>query len=194
MTRKAARGGIQLGFAFEPMKPEPLPELSPLPEPEPEPAEPSRRRRRDPPPARKPLRPPTPAEIAELIARAAREPFDPTRPRTDLRWSHWLARTLEGGLLSPEEAAAEIGLEPEHILAIAAGRARGFQPEWDEVRRDLDRLQEVEVEQDGKRFVLRTPVTGCAGKLFQTLGVALPPNIRDATSKAADTVAESCQL
>jgi polysaccharide biosynthesis transport protein len=32
----------------------------------------------------------------------------------------------------------------------------------------------------GKRFILRTPTTGCAGKLFQTLGVALPPNIRDA--------------
>jgi hypothetical protein len=63
--------------------------------------------------------------------------------------------------------------------------ARGFQPEWAEVLRDLDRLQEVEVEQDGKRFILRTPTTGCAGKLFQTLGVALPPNIR----AAADTPA-----
>ncbi len=68
--------------------------------------------------------------------------------------------------------------------------ARNFQPEWHDVRRDLDRLQEVEVEQDGKRFILRTPTTGCAGKLFQTLGVALPPNIRDADLQAADTVAE----
>ena len=67
--------------------------------------------------------------------------------------------------------------------------AWGFQPEWDEVRRDLDRLQEVEVEQDGKRFVLRTPVVGCAGKLFQTLGVALPPNIRAAAPHPADTPA-----
>jgi hypothetical protein len=71
--------------------------------------------------------------------------------------------------------------------------ARGFQPEWDEVRRDLDRLQEVEVAQDDKRFVLRTPVTGCAGKLFQTLGVALPPNIRDAAPQAAATLAEASQ-
>jgi Transposase DDE domain len=67
--------------------------------------------------------------------------------------------------------------------------AWGFQPEWDEVRRDLDRLQEVAVEQDGKRFVLRTPVVGCAGKLFQTLGVALPPNIRAAAPHPADTPA-----
>ena len=71
--------------------------------------------------------------------------------------------------------------------------ARGFQPEWDDVRRDLDRLQEIEVAQDGKRFILRTPTTGCAGKLFQTLGVALPPNIRAAAPKALDTVAESPQ-
>jgi hypothetical protein len=71
--------------------------------------------------------------------------------------------------------------------------ARGFQPEWDDVRRDLDRLQEVEVAQDGKRFILRTPTTGCAGKLFQALGVALPPNIRGAAPQAPDTVAESPQ-
>jgi Transposase DDE domain len=71
--------------------------------------------------------------------------------------------------------------------------AAGLDPEWAEILRDLDRLQEAEVEQDGKRFVLRTPTTGCAGKLFQTLGVALPPNIRDADSLAVDSVAESSQ-
>jgi hypothetical protein len=69
----------------------------------------------------------------------------------------------------------------------------GLRPEWAEVVRDLDRLQEVEVEQDGKRFALRTPTTGCAGKLFQTLGVALPPNIRDAAPQAA-TLADTSQL
>jgi hypothetical protein len=41
-------------------------------------------------------------------------------------------------------------------------------------------VQEVEAEQDGKRFILRTPVTGVTGKLFQAIGVALPPNIREA--------------
>jgi hypothetical protein len=69
----------------------------------------------------------------------------------------------------------------------------GLAPEWAEVVRDLDRLQEVEVEQDGKRFILRTPTTGCAGKLFQTLGIALPPNIRDANPAASVTPAESPQ-
>jgi hypothetical protein len=48
--------------------------------------------------------------------------------------------------------------------------------EWGDILRDLDRLQEIELEQDGKRFLLRTPTTGVAGKLFQAVGVALPPN------------------
>src|SRR5438477_54726 len=54
--------------------------------------------------------------------------------------------------------------------------------EWDDILRDLDRLQEIELEQDGKRFLLRTPTTGVAGKLFQAVGVALPPNLRNSPS------------
>jgi hypothetical protein len=72
--------------------------------------------------------------------------------------------------------------------------AAGLDVEWADVLRDLDRLQEVEVEQDGKRFILRTPTTGCAGKLFQTLRVALPPNLRDAATEPADTPAEPALL
>jgi hypothetical protein len=72
--------------------------------------------------------------------------------------------------------------------------ADGLDPEWAEILRDLDRLQEAEVEQDGKRFVLRTPTTGCAGKLFQTLGVALPPNLRAAAPQVPDTIAESPEM
>ena len=40
---------------------------------------------------------------------------------------------------------------------LAAARLK---PEWAALLRDLDRLQEIETEQDGKRFILRTPVTG----------------------------------
>jgi hypothetical protein len=63
--------------------------------------------------------------------------------------------------------------------------AAQLKPEWRELLADLDRLQEVEVEQDGKRFILRTPVTGVAGKAFQAVGAALPPNIRDAAPASA---------
>jgi hypothetical protein len=55
-----------------------------------------------------------------------------------------------------------------------------LKPEWRTLLADLDRLQEMDVEQDGKHFILRTPVTGIAGKVFQALGAALPPNIREA--------------
>ncbi len=55
----------------------------------------------------------------------------------------------------------------------------GIAAEWGDILRDLDRLQEIKLEQDGKRFLLRTPTTGVAGKLFQAVGVALPPNLQE---------------
>ena len=58
-------------------------------------------------------------------------------------------------------------------------RRQGIAAEWGDILRDLDRLQEITLEQDGKRFLLRTPTTGVAGKLFQAVGVALPPNVRE---------------
>ena len=51
-------------------------------------------------------------------------------------------------------------------------------PEWQDVLRDLDRLQEAASEDDGLRLSLRAPTSGCAGKLFKTAGVALAPGIR----------------
>jgi hypothetical protein len=62
--------------------------------------------------------------------------------------------------------------------------AVGFRPEWGDVLRDLDRLQEVELAKDGKRMILRTPVTGTTGRLFQAARIALPANIRDADRAA----------
>jgi hypothetical protein len=58
-------------------------------------------------------------------------------------------------------------------------RKAGFRPEWGEVLRDLERLQEVEIRKDGQHFILRTPATGVIGPLFNAARVALPQNIRD---------------
>jgi hypothetical protein len=58
---------------------------------------------------------------------------------------------------------------------------RGHEFEWADVIQDLDRLQQVEVEQDGKRFLLRSEVQGTCGKVFQTVGVALPPTVQQVT-------------
>jgi transposase len=60
--------------------------------------------------------------------------------------------------------------------------AARLKPEWGALIRELDRLQEIETEQDGKRFLLRTPVTGDVGRVFKAVGIALPPNIRELAS------------
>jgi hypothetical protein len=65
----------------------------------------------------------------------------------------------------------------------------GVAAEWGDILRDLDRLQEIELEQDGKRFLLRTPTTGVAGKLFQAVGVALPPNVQELPLPASQSPA-----
>jgi transposase len=57
-------------------------------------------------------------------------------------------------------------------------RAASFTPEWDDVLRDLDRLQDVVLAKDGQQITLRTPATGTIGPLFKAAGIALPPNIR----------------
>ena len=36
------------------------------------------------------------------------------------------------------------------------------------------------MEQDGKHFIVRTPVSGDVGRVFQAVGLALPPNMREA--------------
>jgi transposase len=55
---------------------------------------------------------------------------------------------------------------------------RGHEFEWADVIQDLDRLQMIEVEQEGKRFLLRSEVQGTCGKVFQAVGVALPPTVQ----------------
>jgi hypothetical protein len=68
-------------------------------------------------------------------------------------------------------------------------RRHGVAAEWGDILRDLDRLQEIELGQDGKRFLLRTPTTGVAGKLFQAVGVALPPNVQELPLPASQSPA-----
>jgi hypothetical protein len=58
--------------------------------------------------------------------------------------------------------------------------AAGVKPGWGRLVMDLDRLQEIEMEQDGKHFIVRTPVTGDVGRVFQAVGLALPPTVREA--------------
>jgi hypothetical protein len=69
--------------------------------------------------------------------------------------------------------------------------AAGVTAEWADIVRDLDCVEQVTVEQGSKRFLLRPQAPGCAGSLFQAVGVALPPLLRqlpDATSPPAKSL------
>jgi len=54
----------------------------------------------------------------------------------------------------------------------------GQRLEWADVIRDLDSLQEIELQCDGKRYWLRSETRGTTGKVFPACGVALPPVLR----------------
>jgi len=53
-----------------------------------------------------------------------------------------------------------------------------FPAEWDEIRADLDALYEVEVESDGRTYLLRSKLQGICGKVLKAAGVAAPPSVK----------------
>ena len=56
--------------------------------------------------------------------------------------------------------------------------ASGVMAEWGDVVRDLDRVEQITIDQGTKHFVLRPQAPGCAGSVFKAVGVALPPLLR----------------
>ena len=57
---------------------------------------------------------------------------------------------------------------------------KGHKFEWADICQDLGALQEVEISASGKRLIVRTECRGVCGKVFQAVGVAIPPVIRAA--------------
>ncbi len=57
----------------------------------------------------------------------------------------------------------------------------GHDFEWSDIKQDLEALQTVTIEEGEKRFAIRTECQGHCGKIFQAVGVALPPTIREIT-------------
>ncbi len=55
----------------------------------------------------------------------------------------------------------------------------GHHFEWAEIKQDLKALQTVTIEENGKRLALRTECKGVCGKVFQAVGVAVPPTIKE---------------
>jgi transposase len=50
---------------------------------------------------------------------------------------------------------------------------------WPEIIADLDSLTEMEIERDGKRFVLRSAPRPAASLALRATGIALPPTVRE---------------
>ena len=57
--------------------------------------------------------------------------------------------------------------------------AAGHRFEWSEIKQDLKALQAVTLVEKDKRLSVRTQCEGVCGKVFQSVGVAPPPTIRE---------------
>lgn len=57
--------------------------------------------------------------------------------------------------------------------------ADGHHFEWNEIKQDLKALQQVAIEEDGKRFLIRSRSQGVCGNIFKSVGVAMPPTIKE---------------
>jgi hypothetical protein len=57
--------------------------------------------------------------------------------------------------------------------------ARGFRFEWADIMRDLERVHSVHVAQDSKDYRLRSELENTAGRVFQSVGVAVPPTVQE---------------
>ena len=51
--------------------------------------------------------------------------------------------------------------------------------EWADIKQDLKSLQEVLIDDNGKSLAIRTQCHRTCGKVFQAVGVAIPPTIRE---------------
>ena len=51
--------------------------------------------------------------------------------------------------------------------------------EWSHIKQDLQALQETHIEENGNQLAIRSKAEGVCGKVFQAIGMAMPPTIRE---------------
>ncbi len=83
---------------------------------------------------------------------------------------HQLDETIRGHV-----ACSFLALMLKKELEDRLAAANGARASWPTVIADLDSLTETEVEQDGKRFLLRSAPRPAASLALYALGLALPP-------------------
>jgi transposase len=59
--------------------------------------------------------------------------------------------------------------------------AAGHCFEWSDIKKDLKALQEITIEDNGRTLIIRSECLGTCGKVFQAVGVVIPPTIREAS-------------
>jgi hypothetical protein len=55
----------------------------------------------------------------------------------------------------------------------------GHSFEWADIKQDIKALQEITIEDNGKTLFVRSECMGTCGKVFQAVGIAMPPTIRE---------------
>ncbi|MDD4531814.1 MAG: IS1634 family transposase [Candidatus Pacebacteria bacterium] len=55
----------------------------------------------------------------------------------------------------------------------------GHSFEWADIKQDIKALQEITIEDNGKTMAVRSECIGTCGKVFQAVGIAMPPTIRE---------------
>jgi transposase len=55
----------------------------------------------------------------------------------------------------------------------------GHSFEWADIKQDLKALQEISLDDNGKKLAIRSQCLGTCGKIFQAVGVAIPQTIRE---------------
>ena len=56
----------------------------------------------------------------------------------------------------------------------------GVSYEWAAIKQDLKSLQQITIEENGRRMKIRSECKGCCGNIFRAVKVAIPPTIREA--------------
>jgi hypothetical protein len=56
---------------------------------------------------------------------------------------------------------------------------KGHELEWAKIKQDLTALQFVTIKEDGKQFMIRSRCEDDCAKIFQAVGVAIPPTIKE---------------
>lgn len=56
---------------------------------------------------------------------------------------------------------------------------KGYYFEWSNIKQDLKSLQETMIHENGRTLVIRSECQGVCGKVFNAVGVTIPPTIRE---------------